>query len=168
MATLNDLPSRERSTKSSAAKNLPDRNEASQIGQTGTIPGSAGRKIVGLSQREGLVTDVDLSDNIRAGPQLCEDDVLSASIGFGLLRRDDGRVWEDAEVWEGRSVRRLNRLWLDHLAFVPNPAHPGATVLDVRSSQEPPGRDAMPNRDSIITSELQAAHEALNRRWLKS
>jgi segregation and condensation protein A len=51
---------------------------------------------------------------------------------------DDGRVWDDAEVWEqSHSVRRLNRLWLDHLALVPNPAYPGAVVQDVRHTATP-------------------------------
>ena len=65
---------------------------------------------------------------------LCDEGGLDASAGFALLQRDDGRVWDDAEVWErNRTVRRLNRIRLDHLAFVPNPAYRDARV------ERPPG-----------------------------
>jgi HK97 family phage prohead protease len=131
-------------------------------------------KIVGLhpSRKEGLVAEVKISRTTVGQDtlELCEDDVLSASAGFGLLRRDDGRVWEDAEVWErNRAVRRLNRLWLDHLAFVPNPAYPDAAVISVRQAatapQEAPGGDVTPNRDQFSFRRLQAEYEALNARW---
>jgi HK97 family phage prohead protease len=132
-------------------------------------------KVVGLhpSRQEGLVAEVRISrTNLgQETLELCEDDVLSASAGFGLLRRDDGRVWNDAEVWErNRQVRRLNRLWLDHLAFVPNPAYPDAAVISVRDTsvrpQEAPGGDETPNRDSVTLRELKAAHDAVNAKWL--
>jgi HK97 family phage prohead protease len=127
-------------------------------------------KVVGLhpSRKEGLVAEIRIS-RTQLGEEtleLSEDDVLSASAGFGLLRRDDGRVWEDAEVWErNRTVRRLNRLWLDHLALVPNPAYPDASVLSVRQAQEPPRADATPNRDRIILQTLRAEKAALDARW---
>jgi HK97 family phage prohead protease len=134
-------------------------------------------KIVALhpSRQEGLVAEVKISRTTLGQEtlELCEDDVLSASAGFGLLRRDDGRVWDDAEVWErNRAVRRLNRLWLDHLAFVPNPAYPDAAVISVRravSPQEPPTADvaveATPNRDRIAMDALKAARDELNRKY---
>jgi phage head maturation protease len=128
-------------------------------------------KVVGFhpSRKEGLVAEVKISatnlgdDTLR----LCDDDVLSASAGFGLLRRDDGRVWDDAEVWEqSRSVRRLNRLWLDHLALVPNPAYADATVIDVRGTVEIPAGVATPNRRRLLLEQQREELEALNRRWL--
>lgn len=133
-------------------------------------------KITGLhpSRSEGLVAEVrmfttELGDETLT---LCDEDGLDASVGFGLLRRDDGRVWDDAEVWErNRTVRRLNRLWLDHLALVPDPAYPGAKVLDVRDAavrpQEPVYGDATPNRDRLAYLELRAQLDALNARWLR-
>lgn len=132
-------------------------------------------KIVALhpSRKEGLVTEVRISSTVLGEEtlSLCDDDVLSASAGFQLLRRDDGTVYDDAEVWErNRTVRRLNRLWLDHLAFVPNPAYSAAAVISVRDASvdplEPLARDATPNRDRIALQELRAQHAALNRRWL--
>jgi HK97 family phage prohead protease len=132
-------------------------------------------KIIGLhpSRKEGLVSEVKIFQTPLGDETLtlCDEGGLDASVGFGLLRRDDGRVWEGAETWErNRTVRRLNRLWLDHLALVPDPAYPDATVLSVRNAppgaQETPGGDAMPNRDRLTVQEQKAAHEALNRRWL--
>jgi len=132
-------------------------------------------KITGMhpSRSEGLVTEVRMFGTDRGDETLtlCDEDGLGASAGFGLLRRDDGRVWDDAEVWEGRSVRRLNRLWLDHLAFVPNPAYPGATVLSVRDAavrpQEPFSGDATPNRDRLALEEQRALKAEIDRRWLR-
>lgn len=132
-------------------------------------------KIVALhpSRKEGLVSEVRIFKTLLGDETLalCDEGGLDASVGFGLLRRDDGRVWEGAEVWErNRTVRRLNRLWLDHLALVPDPAYPDATVLDVRNGaaapHEPPGGDGMPNRDRLLLQQQRAALDALNRRWL--
>jgi len=129
-------------------------------------------KVVGFhpSRKEGLVAEVKISatnlgdDTLR----LCDDDVLSASAGFGLLRRDDGRVWDDAEVWEqNRSVRRLNRLWLDHLALVPNPAYQDASVIDVRGTElELPSGVAAPNRRRLLLEQQREQFAEMNRRWL--
>jgi HK97 family phage prohead protease len=133
-------------------------------------------KLVALhpSRKEGLVTEVrmfttpDGEETLR----LCDEGGLDASAGFTLLCRDDGRVWDDAEVWEqNRSVRRLNRLRLDHLAFVPNPAYQDATVLDVRRAQEPAGGEhtsvSMPNRDRLRIEALRAEKALLDARWLR-
>jgi HK97 family phage prohead protease len=130
-------------------------------------------KLVALhpSRKEGLVTEVRISATPLGEETLalCDDDVLSASVGFALLRRDDGRVWDDAEVWErSRLTRRLNRLWLDHLALVPNPAYPDAAVLGVRNtptnSLEPVSRVATPNLDRIAFEAKQAMYDALEGR----
>lgn len=129
------------------------------------------------SRSEGLVAEVRMFRTQIGEDTLieCDEGGLDASAGFGLLRQGPngtGPVYPDAEVWErNRSVRRLNRLWLDHLALVPNPAYQGATVLDVRDAavrpQEPAGGDGTPNRDRLTIQEQQAALEALNRRWLR-
>jgi phage head maturation protease len=137
-------------------------------------------KIVCLhpSRSEGLVAEVKISRTPLGDDtlELCEDDVLSASAGFGLLRSDNGRgpVYPDAEVWDDRrSVRRLNRLWLEHLAFVPNPAYPDAAVLSVRHAaerpQEPISGERMsvsaPNLVQLHVDALRAAEEEMNRRF---
>lgn len=135
-------------------------------------------KIVGLhpSRKEGLVAEVRMFKTDIGERTLveCDEGGLDASAGFLLLRRDGntGPVYEDAEVWEqNRTVRRLNRLRLDHLAFVPNPAYPDAAVLDVRSATVEPVASAFaatPNRDSITLAALQAEKAALDARWLNS
>jgi HK97 family phage prohead protease len=135
-------------------------------------------RVVGLhpSRREGLVAEVKISGTQLGNDtlELCEDDVLSASAGFKLLQQPDGRVWDDAEVWENGGVsRRLNRLWLDHLAFVPNPAYPDAEVISVRSiavtPQEPLSGEQVsvsaPNLDRLRTDALNASYAELDRRW---
>lgn len=111
-------------------------------------------KIVALhpSRQEGLVAEVKISPTPLGDETLTlvDDQVLDASAGFGLLRRDNGRgpVYQDAEVWDrSRTVRRLNRLRLDHLALVPDPAYEGARVLDVRNG---PGRTETPLYDVAV------------------
>jgi len=130
-------------------------------------------KIVGLhpSRREGLVAEVRMftTDDGEETLQLCDQGGLDASAGFMLLRRPDGRIHEDAEVWErNRSVRRLNRILLDHLAFVANPAYPDAAVIDVRQAETETIRDVgeTPNRDWLTLEALRAQRDELNRRYM--
>jgi phage head maturation protease len=86
---------------------------------------------------EGLVAEVRMFKTALGEEtlELCADDGLSASAGFGLMRTEgsSGSVKPNAEQWQGKT-RRLNELWLDHVAFVPNPAYEAATVLDVRDT----------------------------------
>jgi hypothetical protein len=78
---------------------------------------------------DGLGLDVRIS-NTPAGDetlQLALDDALSPSVGF-MARPADHRL-------DRRSMtRRINRAFLDHLAFVPQPAYAGAKILGVRDS----------------------------------
>lgn len=141
-------------------------------------PRQALGKIVGLhpSRTEGLVAEIKISD-IPLGHDsltLANDGVLGASAGFELLRRGPnglGPVYPDAEAWENsRSVRRLKRLRLDHLALVSNPAYPGAVVVDVRDAARRLQEGVWdvvgtPNKDRLAHDALVAQHEQLNRRW---
>lgn len=124
------------------------------------------------SRQEGLVTEIRIFNTDIGERTLheCDEGGLDASAGFQLLRRDDGRVYQDAEVWErNRTVRRLNRIRLDHVALVPNPAYMDATVLDVRKApetpQEPRSDAETPNRDRLTYLELRAQLDALNQRY---
>lgn len=134
-------------------------------------------KVVALhpSRQEGLVAEVKMF-RTTIGEEtlvLCDEGGLDASAGFTLLRQGkDGPVWDDAETWERNgAVRRLNRLWLDHLAFVPNPAYEDAVVLDVRNTPESPPEplppEGTPNRDTLLVRDQRAEFEALNRRWCR-
>jgi phage head maturation protease len=144
----------------------------------GHDPDRLAGKIVALhpSRSEGLVAEVRMFTTALGEETLvlCDEGGLDASAGFMLLRRDNGRgpVYEDAEVWDnGRTLRRLNRLHLDHLAFVASPAYKDAVVLDVRDAsvrpQEPLSREETPNRDRIAMKALWAQHADMNRRYLR-
>lgn len=85
------------------------------------------------NNEEGLVTDIKLSrtDVGTETLELARDGALSVSVGFYVKdHRSD-------EVLDRRSkTRRINRAFLDHLAFVAQPAYPGAKVLAMRSAPE--------------------------------
>jgi phage head maturation protease len=124
------------------------------------------------SRQEGLVAEVKIFKTHPMGDatlELAEEDSLGASAGFYLLTKN-GEVVPDAEVWETRSRRRLNKLFLDHIAMTPDPAYPTAKVLAVRDAsetpQEAPGRVATPNLDRLRLQAALEREKALNTRWL--
>jgi hypothetical protein len=104
--------------------------------------------------------------------ELCAEDGLSASAGFALMREHGrhGAVKPGAETWDqGRRVRRLNHLYLDHVAFVPDPAYDEAAVLDVRNTPvavlDAVQDAATPNRDRLLVEEWRARLALLDRRY---
>ena len=130
-------------------------------------------KITGLfpDRDEGLVGEVKIAKTVIGDEtlELCADGCLSASAGFALMHENglSGPIKRGAEIWENnRTVRRLKELWLDHVAFVPNPAYEAAAVIDVRRQAE---RDAdvvaMPNRDRLELDRLRAQLAAINIRF---
>lgn len=98
-------------------------------------PGHIGGRVVGKvttaypSHPDGLGLDVKIS-NTPVGDetlQLAYDDALSPSVGF-MARPGDTHL-------DRRSMtRRVNRAFLDHIAFVPQQAYLGAKILGVRDS----------------------------------
>ena len=102
------------------------------------------------SREEGLVAEIRIADSREFDKQLvlAEEGMLDASAGFGLMRKE-GRVVPDAEVWETRDRRRLNHLFLHHIALTPDPAYEDARVLAVRNAQEAAEDVPTPNRDWI-------------------
>lgn len=123
------------------------------------------------SREEGLVAECRIS-NTREGTdtlELCADGVLDASAGFGLMRRDGrtGPVIPGAEVWETRSRRRLNHLYLDHIALVPDPAYEGAGVLAVRERDENIAVAATPNLERLQLRELQELYAAIDSVYIR-
>lgn len=137
-------------------------------------------KVVALhpSRSEGLVAEIKITKGTPSAPYvlgddtlaLADDGVLSASVGFMLLARNDGRVYDDAEVWEQRgALRRLNRLRLDHIALVPMPAYADAVVLDVRDSTASVGEAAAalltPNLDRLAAIQARQRFEELDRKY---
>jgi HK97 family phage prohead protease len=88
------------------------------------------------SPTEGLIGEVyiaptDLGDETL---ELAAAGCLDVSSGF--------RVLPNGERWTGRDHRRLEKVWLDHIAFTPDPAYLEAGVLNVRSNSPEPTNDA--------------------------
>jgi HK97 family phage prohead protease len=95
------------------------------------------------SREEGLVAELQIA-RTAAGDEtlaLADDGLLDASAGFGV---PDG-----GEQWPEKGLRRLVRVWLDHIAMTPNPAYKTANVLAVRNQDEPAERIPTPNLDVV-------------------
>jgi HK97 family phage prohead protease len=77
----------------------------------------------------GLIADVRVSQTPLGDEtlRLADDGVLRGSIGM-LVKDTDQRLLG--------GLRKIKRAFLDHIAFVPNPAYAGAEVLSVRQAQE--------------------------------
>ena len=78
---------------------------------------------------EGLVAEVKISNTPRGDDtlELAADGVLRASVGFGARMRD--MVLNRTDM-----TRRIRKAFINHLAFVENPAYVGAEIIDVRDS----------------------------------
>lgn len=79
--------------------------------------------------QDGLVSELKIS-RTPAGDntlELARDNALSVSVGFMVKNRLDEQLDRNAKI------RRISRAFLDHIAFVGQPAYPGAKVLAMRS-----------------------------------
>jgi HK97 family phage prohead protease len=78
------------------------------------------------SREEGLVAELRIAPTEQGDETLAlaDEGLLDASAGFGV---PDG-----GESWPERGLRRLSRLWLDHIAMTHSPAYQGTNVLAVR------------------------------------
>jgi HK97 family phage prohead protease len=120
---------------------------------------------------EGLVAELKISRTPAGNDalELAADGSLGASAGFRLLQDPaTGKVKPDAEVWETQTRRRLNHLFLHHVAMTPDPAYAGAEVLSVRTAEAPqdgPGRDATPNLDRLELERQRALYAELDSRY---
>jgi len=127
-------------------------------------------KTLYTNRDEGLVAKLYISTTAPGDETLvlANDRVLRASAGFGLLAETrGGRPKPGAEVWETKSRRRLNHLWLDHVAMVSNPAYDGTEPLDVRSqeAEKPAERLATPLLDSFRIAEKEREYADLDRQF---
>lgn len=102
------------------------------------------------SRQEGLVAEVRISQTPLGDETLAlaDDDVLSPSVGFAARGRD--QVFDRATM-----TRRIRKAFVDHIAFVPDPAYVGAKVLGVRSASSAPADDRPP-LDTPNLDELRA------------
>jgi len=96
------------------------------------------------SRVEGLVTKLRIAKTALGDETLAlaDDRSLEASVGFAVM--PGGERW-----LEGRSRRRLERLFLDHIAMVPEGAY-DAQVIDVRVAPPPIEPVATPNLDEVL------------------
>lgn len=116
-----------------------------------------GARVVGRAQAffpsrdEGLVTDLKIS-RTPAGDEvlaLADDGAMDVSVGFAVKNRLDQILDRPTRT------RRINRAFLDHIAFVAQPAYTGAKVLAMRSENstdvEPSGT---PLLDQFIEDDI--------------
>jgi phage head maturation protease len=86
-------------------------------------------KVVRFDTRDprGLVASIRIARTQRGDDtlQLASEDMLSASVGFGVHR--NGEVLD-----RFNRVRRVTSAWLDHIALVMSPVYSDAKVLAVR------------------------------------
>ena len=104
-------------------------------------------RAVGLhpSRTEGLVAELRIAKTALGDETLAlaDDHSLEGSVGFAVM--PGGERW-----LEGRSRRRLERLFLEHIAMVPEGAY-DAQVIDVRGAvQVDIGAAATPNLDEVL------------------
>jgi phage head maturation protease len=119
-------------------------------------PDHAGAKLVGrvLSsdpyREAGLISEVKISRTADGDEtlELASDEALFPSIGFMIKNPKF-----DQELDPYTKTRRVNRAFLDHLAFVGQPAYEGAKVLAMRSedsSQDQPMVSGTPRMDEFL------------------
>lgn len=115
--------------------------------------------------QEGLLAKLYISPTQVGDDMLrkAADGILDASAGFRLM---PDRPDQPSETWENRDRRRLNSIWLHHIALTPDPAYEDAKVLAVRANAEPSERPARPNRDELRHWELEHRLAALDARYL--
>lgn len=93
------------------------------------------------TRSDGLAAELKISPGPLGDETLAlaDDGVLDASAGFAVMDRPG------AEVWEGKSSRRLNHLWLHHVAMVADPAYDDANVIAVRHAEVTAALETTPN-----------------------
>lgn len=94
---------------------------------------------------EGLVATIYCAETElgEKALRLADHDLVGGSAGFGVMA--------GGESWVGKGLRRLSRLFLDHIAVTSTPAYEGARVLAVRAEDAPALAPASPtpNIDAV-------------------
>jgi len=82
------------------------------------------------SRQEGLVAEVRMAQTALGDEtlQLCVEDNISVSAGFGALPSDQ-------VIDRSNRTRRIKSAYMDHISFVEDPAYTGARVLEVRENE---------------------------------
>lgn len=92
-------------------------------------------RLVGVAEKtypnraEGLLSEVRIAEGPLGDDTLglLKIGALKASVGFGVLGS-----WQELN----KPKRRINKAYLDHIAFVAAPAYAGARVLSVRTDDD--------------------------------
>jgi HK97 family phage prohead protease len=110
------------------------------------------------SRQEGLVAEVRVSQTPLGDETLAlaDDGVLGASVGFAARGRDQ-------EFDRKNMFRRINKAFVDHIAFVADPAYEGAGVLGIREGVQPVNAAGLPTLVTPDLDELVAWYQAHKR-----
>jgi hypothetical protein len=147
------------------------RNDRVRVNRDHDVRRTVGRAVrFHPSRQEGLVAEIRISETELGNETLvlADDGVLDASAGFMLLRQDGGRgpTYPDAETWEAKDRRRLNKIHLGHIGLTPEPAYETANVLAVRGRPELAAAAAVtPNRDRLELDRFREQAAELDRRY---
>lgn len=102
------------------------------------------------SRTEGLVAAVRIAPTPLGEETLAlaHEECLGASVGYAVRGRDQ-------ELNRRSRTRVIKRAFVDHLAFVPDPAYLGAEVLNVRNATQSPlvadlPKLVTPNLDELL------------------
>jgi phage head maturation protease len=107
------------------------------------------------SRSEGLVAAVWIAETPLGDETLAlsDGDCLGASVGYAVRGSDQ-------ELNRRSRSRVIKRAFVDHLAFVPDPAYLGAEVLSVRSATQSPLAADLPKLVTPALDELLAWHRS--------
>lgn len=125
-SAFNGIESQNRKIPATAALEIPAANHA-------------GGRLVGRVIKsdpygaDGLISEIKISRTPQGDDtlELASDEALWPSIGFMVKNPKF-----DEELDRYKKTRRVNRAFLDHLAFVGQPAYDGAKILAMRSQAE--------------------------------
>jgi HK97 family phage prohead protease len=112
---------------------------------------------------EGLISELRVARTPLGDEtlELADEGILDASAGF--LPMPGGESWH-----ERRTLRKLHKVWLGHIALTPDPAYVDARVLAVRDADPPAPpapRAALPNLDALRERELLARYVELDAKY---
>lgn len=121
------------------------------------------RSIVG----KAISFDPDAEDGLLATIKIAStphgDEALQLA-SEGMLDASAGML-PKAQTWErGRSLRRITKAWLHHIALTPDPAYTDARVLAVRAAEPPPpaaGASSTPLLDAWRAEQLEQRFASL-------
>jgi HK97 family phage prohead protease len=115
----------------SAFSGLKDENRVVKVNRDHDKTRTIGRVLEFRDEPTGLIAEVKIARTALGDDTLglAEDGCLGASLGFVVRPQDH-------DLDRSTRTRRIKHAYMDHLAFVDDPAYVGATVLAVRHASE--------------------------------